>query len=45
MSALLTLQLNAKARLVAGPDLFFWFYYTGLSVTKRQVIEDVFLLF
>jgi len=38
------LGLNAKARLVAGPSLFsYYFYFTGLSETKYQFWADLFL--
>jgi hypothetical protein len=36
--------LNAKARLVAGPFLFsYYFYFKGLSETKCQFWADLFL--
>jgi hypothetical protein len=38
------LGLNAKARLVAGPFLFsYYFYFNGLSETKCQFWADLFL--
>jgi hypothetical protein len=37
------LGLNAKARLVAGPFLFFYyFYFNGLGETKMPTLADLF---